>query len=155
MLWLNGLELIEQQFATYKNIPIKNLIETIEAIMMSEQKSMNNLSRAVPIMHVSDYAKSMLYYTEKLGFRKNWEWGEPADFGSVSRDQVEIFLTEEKQGNYGTSINVFVKNVDSLYAEVKKNGASIIMAPKMMQWGKELRVVRSRRTYYPLYTNVL
>ena len=33
-----------------------------------------------------------------------------------------------------------MKNVDSLYAEVKKNGASIIMAPKMMQWGKELRV---------------
>ena len=70
---LKRLELIEQQFATYENIPIKNLIETIEAIMMSEKKSMNNLSRAVPIMHVSDYAESMyvllleIRFTEKLG----------------------------------------------------------------------------------------
>jgi len=138
---LQRLEMIEQYFISHRNVTLKQFIETIEVIIMSEQKVTINMNKAVPILDVSDYTKSITYYCDKLGFRKNWEWGEPAGFGSVSRDQVELFITETPGGPFGTSMTVFVKDVDSLFTEFKSNGAIIVMAPQVMKWGvKELRV---------------
>ncbi|MCJ8009145.1 glyoxalase superfamily protein [Lederbergia wuyishanensis] len=137
---LQRLEFLSEKFSSYKHVSLQDFFDTIEVIIMNEQKSMNVFSRAVPILDVVNYEESMKFYTETLGFRKNWEWGNPAGFGSVSRDQVEIFLNQEDDGNFGTSINVFVRDVEALYKEAKKNDAVIMVEPKMMQWGKELRV---------------
>ena len=42
------------------------------------QEGSPRLCGVTPILNVSDFAASMRYYTEKLGFRKAWDWGEPA-----------------------------------------------------------------------------
>ena len=60
------------------------------------------LNGLTPILNVSDFAASMSYFTERLGFRKAWDWGDPPNFGCVARDHIEIFLCHNGQGQPGT-----------------------------------------------------
>jgi len=77
----------------------------------------------------------MRYYTEKLGFRKAWEYGEPPSFGCVKRDSIELFLCLNEQGQPGMWISFFVLNVDLLHQELQKRGAKIVRAPVDEPWG--------------------
>jgi catechol 2,3-dioxygenase-like lactoylglutathione lyase family enzyme len=51
-----------------------------------------------PILFVRDYAEAVAYYTEKLLFRKMWDWDQPPAFGAVAFGKVEIFFSEGGQG---------------------------------------------------------
>jgi hypothetical protein len=53
-----------------------------------------------PILNVSSLAESFAWF-EKLGWRKRWDWGEPATFGAVGCGEVEIFLCQDGQGARG------------------------------------------------------
>jgi predicted lactoylglutathione lyase len=39
-----------------------------------------NVRNITPIHNVSDIAASFTWF-EKLGWTKNWDWGDPVDFG--------------------------------------------------------------------------
>lgn len=105
---------------------------------MNSTQAIPNVDKAIPILDVSDYAASMDYYQRQLGFTKNWDYD---GFGSVSRDQVEIFLSHNPEGKFGTSMTIIVRDAESLYTEFSKNDAFIVMAPQKMEWGViELRV---------------
>jgi predicted enzyme related to lactoylglutathione lyase len=95
----------------------------------------NHFGGATPILSVSNFAASMDYYINKLGFSKRWDCGEPATFGCVSRDAVSIFLCQGAQGRPGTWIMIFVQSVDELHHEYKDRGATILQPPTNMPWG--------------------
>ena len=102
---------------------------------------MNDFECVVPILNVKNFAVSMDYYVDKLGFRKKWDWGDPPNFGCVTRGNVEIFLCEGAQGQPGTWMSVFVDNVDALHEEYKTRGAVIRQPPTNMPWGtREMNV---------------
>ncbi len=102
---------------------------------------MSEFECAIPILNVKNFAASMDYYTNKLGFRKKWDWGEPPTFGCVERGKVEIFLCEGGQGQPGTWMSIFVEDVDALHEEYKKSGAKIRQAPTNYPWGvREMNV---------------
>jgi predicted lactoylglutathione lyase len=46
-----------------------------------------------PILNVSSLADSFAWF-EKLGWRKNWEHGDPPTFGAVISGRTEIFLCQ-------------------------------------------------------------
>ncbi len=95
----------------------------------------------VPILYASDFARTMAYFNEQLGFRKLWDWGEPPSFGAVGRDRAEIFLCQGAQGAPGTWMSIFVDDVDELYEEIKGKGAVIPVAPQNEPWGmREMHV---------------
>ncbi len=99
------------------------------------------LSGARPILNVNDLQASFRYYRDELGFHIDWEHGEPADFGSVSRGETIIFLCEGCQGTPGAWLMVFARDVDALYDEYADTDARIRMAPKNMPWGiREMHV---------------
>ena len=99
------------------------------------------LSSARPILNVNDLQASFRYYRDELGFHVDWEHGEPADFGSVSRGETIIFLCEGCQGTPGGWLMVFARDVDALYDEYADTDARIRMAPKDMPWGiREMHV---------------
>ena len=96
---------------------------------------------AVPVLNVKNVPASIAYYVEKLGFEKEWAWGEPATFGCVRHDGVQIFLCEGAQGAPGTWISIFVRDVDALYADYQRRGAIIRQEPTNFPWGlKEMNV---------------
>jgi uncharacterized glyoxalase superfamily protein PhnB len=90
---------------------------------------------AVPILNVKNVPAAIAYYVEKLGFEKEWDWGEPATFGCVRHDGVQIFLCEGGQGGSGTWISIFVRDVDALHAEYARRGVIIRQKPANFPWG--------------------
>jgi uncharacterized glyoxalase superfamily protein PhnB len=94
----------------------------------------NRFEAMVPVLKVASLAASVDYYVDKLGFRKMWDWGEPATFAGVRRDEVQIFLAqEEREGR--TSLSIFVQDVDALYDDYKVRGAAIRKPPTDYPWG--------------------
>jgi Ankyrin repeats (3 copies)/Glyoxalase/Bleomycin resistance protein/Dioxygenase superfamily/Ankyrin repeats (many copies) len=96
----------------------------------------------VPILNVKNVPVSTRYYVRKLGFKKNWDWGEPPTFASVGRGKVEIFLCEGEQGQTGTWMWVGMQDTDALYKEYKKSGAIIARRPKNYPWGSREMLVK-------------
>ncbi len=102
---------------------------------------MNEFECVIPILNVRNFAVSMDYYVNKLGFRKKWDWGDPPTFGCVTRDKVEIFFCEGAQGQLGMWMSIFVDDVDALHEEYKSRGAVIRQPPTNMPWGvREMNV---------------
>src|SRR5437773_12393899 len=58
--------------------------------------------RLTPILNVSNIQESFAWF-EKLGWKKAWDWGTPADFGGVCLGEYEIFLFAKSQVSLGMS----------------------------------------------------
>ena len=105
------------------------------------EQSPNRFDSAVPILNVRNVPDSIAYYVEKLGFRKEWDWGTPPTFACVHRDEVRIFLCQDGQGGPGTWISVFIHDVDALYEDYSRSGAIIRQVPTNFPWGlREMNV---------------
>jgi uncharacterized glyoxalase superfamily protein PhnB len=102
---------------------------------------MNEFSGLVPILNVKNFAASVDYYVNKLGFVKKWEWGHPANFGCIERGEAQIFLCEGSQGSPGMWMSIFLEDIDALYEEYKKSGATIITPPRNCPWGSREMLV--------------
>ena len=97
-----------------------------------------NISRCVPTLRVNDAVKSCTFYCDVLGFKKNWEhrFGpEYPLFVSVRRGPTTIFLTEHPECSSGALVYFYVKELHSLLAELKQNGAVLELGPIDQPWG--------------------
>jgi uncharacterized glyoxalase superfamily protein PhnB len=95
---------------------------------------MSDFGEVIPILNVKNFQVSMDYYVQKLGFEKKWDWGDPPNFGCVGRGKVEIFLCQDGQGQPGMWMSIFMDDVDALYEEYKKSGATILDPPTNYPW---------------------
>ncbi|NOT74210.1 MAG: bleomycin resistance family protein [Cyclobacteriaceae bacterium] len=95
-----------------------------------------------PILYSTDVKRSIRFYTEILGFEDSWEWGNPVDFGGISKDGVEIFFCLNNQGHPGTWIAIIMDDVDAYYAAIKDKGAEIISPPETMEFNIREMLVR-------------
>ena len=94
-----------------------------------------------PILYVRDFDQAIRYYTEKLLFRKLWDFGEPPGFGAVALGNVEIFFCLKGQGRPGSWLAIFLDDVDEYFERISKPGAEVIGPPTNMPWGiREMRV---------------
>jgi len=101
----------------------------------------NKFDYIIPVLNVKNIAESLKYYQHVLGFKKDWDWGEPVSFASVSRDGVSIFLCQDAQGQAGMWMSIFINNVDDLYEEYKASGAKVLQPPTNFPWGmREMNV---------------
>ncbi len=50
-----------------------------------------NVENVIPILNVSSMEETFAWF-DKLGWTKQWDWGEPADFGAVGNGSSEIFI---------------------------------------------------------------
>ena len=99
-----------------------------------KNKVNTNADCIVPILKVSNIEKTIDYFTEKLCFKKEWDWGNPVTFASVTMDKIGFFLCLEDQGKNGTWSSIFINNLDEYYNQVKLLGAKILMEPKDESW---------------------
>jgi catechol 2,3-dioxygenase-like lactoylglutathione lyase family enzyme len=96
---------------------------------------------ARPILRVTNLAASQRYYRDALGFKIDWDHGDPPSFGSVSRSNFVLFMCEQCQSAAGVWSMTFMHDVDKYYEELKKRGAIIQQAPADMPWGlREMQV---------------
>src|SRR5262249_10014990 len=99
------------------------------------------ITRAIPVIAVSDSARAEDYYCRVLGFQKQFSYApdpakpDPRYFG-VARDGVELHLQSYKTERAGmTDAFLWVDDVDRLHTEVAARGALIQLPPTDQSWG--------------------
>jgi uncharacterized glyoxalase superfamily protein PhnB len=95
-----------------------------------------------PILFVPDMAHAMHYYQETLGFQKDWDYGDPAFYASVSRDGLAFHLrhaetTPHLSDRSADTLDFYfmVANVDVLYSELFGRDAKIVYGPAKQEYG--------------------
>src|SRR5690349_5528551 len=114
----------------------------LAAAMRARECQQAELGCPRPIFAVRALAPALAYYRDQLGFRVDWEYGDPPDFASVTRSQTTIFLCVGCQGTPGAGwLWVHARNVDELHRQLVARGAKVVMPPTDMPWGaRELHV---------------
>lgn len=102
----------------------------------------------IPILYSANVPASLRYYTEVLGFEEHWGWGDPPDFGGVSKGEVSVFFCEGGQGQPGTWLSIFVENVDEYYEYIKTKGAKIVSVPEDKEWNVREMLVQDPDGHY-------
>jgi catechol 2,3-dioxygenase-like lactoylglutathione lyase family enzyme len=106
---------------------------------------------------VSDIPTAIDFYTQKLGFRLGFTWGEPATFAGVLLDRVQIFLAKGTPNPKGCSVQFDVADADELYEFHRANGVEIAEPIDDREYGMRDYSVRDLHGYYlgfgqPLFT---
>jgi predicted lactoylglutathione lyase len=103
-----------------------------------------------PILNVSNLQQSFAWF-EQLGWAKNWEHGDPPNFGAVICGETEIFLCQGGQGARGgamhreawdnqagaTWVSWWLEtpaDVDTVYARALELGVVAPWPPTDMPW---------------------
>jgi catechol 2,3-dioxygenase-like lactoylglutathione lyase family enzyme len=60
-----------------------------------------NVEHLTPILNVSNLEESFAWFA-KLGWTKEWDYGNPPDFGAVVNGDCDIFLCLDCQGSRGS-----------------------------------------------------
>ena len=89
---------------------------------------MPDVQVVIPILPVTDLARTHKYYCEVLGFLEPWGFGEPAVYGGV-RAHLEkmpaIHFSVSADGTPGQAF-VIIDGVDAYYEAVKAAGGEVI-----------------------------
>jgi catechol 2,3-dioxygenase-like lactoylglutathione lyase family enzyme len=110
-----------------------------------------NVVQITPILNVSNITESFAWF-EKLGWKKQFEWGSPSTFGAVGCGKVEIFLCLNAQGSRGGPtpqhtgdgdsggvwMSWWVESpaaVDAVHALALENGLTVTWPPTDEPWG--------------------
>ena len=102
--------------------------------------SHGDMSPGIPIYSVKSLKAAQHYYREHMGFKVEWEHGEPPDFGAMKRGDFVLFLCAGCPSTSSRAMT-FVKDVDKLHDEYVKRKAIITMPPTDMPWGlREMHV---------------
>ena len=93
---------------------------------------------AATVFTVRDMTKSVEHYCNALGFAVTFQYGDPIFYTCLCRDEVAPHLlsaqeTKRLPGN--GAVCVFVKDVDSLHAELAARGAKVIKPPENYDYG--------------------
>jgi len=106
------------------------------------------ITSAIPVIAVSDSARSEDYYCNVLGFQKMFAYrpdptrSDPCYLG-VSRDGVCLHLQSFKPERAGmTDAFLWVTDVDLLHEEIAARGAVIQLPPTDQTWGTRETGVR-------------
>lgn len=94
-----------------------------------------------PTLFVTDVARSLVFFTDKLAFKVVFTHGEPAFYGQVARDtailnlgfvhQPVIDLSKERDL---LSASIWVSDARALYAEFESRGAPFHQILKREPW---------------------
>lgn len=102
------------------------------------QSPARTLCGSATVFVVQDVLRSVEHYRDVLGFQTEFTYGEPTFYAGVDRDGVTIHLQaagETKRQPGQGALNVFVTDVDALYAELKARGARALDEPKDYPYG--------------------
>jgi predicted enzyme related to lactoylglutathione lyase len=80
--------------------------------------------QGAPLLSVPDVPATAAYYRKTLGFTSDPEAASP-EYTVVWRDNASVHLTKGEKPPTGVRIFFWVKDVNALYDDVKKQGAEI------------------------------
>lgn len=84
---------------------------------------------------VSDIPAAVDFYTNKLGFKLGFTWGDPPTFAGVNLDRVQMFLQKGAPDPKGCTVYFHVGDADELYEFHRANGVEITVPPGDREYG--------------------
>ena len=112
---------------------------------MNQQPFLSSISPLIP--GGEDLEKTVVFYEQKLGFKRIHQEGNPIYMAIVQRDNVQIFLLkkEDKQVAEEMSLRISVNNIEQFYEELQAKEEKIIHPEGSLEtkpWGvKEFIVI--------------
>ena len=116
--------------------------------MPVEPKKTGGKLWARPVFRISDVAKSISYYCEKLGFEKDWdEGGSDSAVAQVSRNGLALILDKRTyfpKAGVPSVVSLTLNDLpshpalDALYREFVATGAKITKTPFKVHWDQRV-----------------
>jgi catechol 2,3-dioxygenase-like lactoylglutathione lyase family enzyme len=101
-----------------------------------------------PGLAVTDIPAAVDFYTNRLGFRLAFTWGEPPTFAGLLLDRVQIFLQKGTPNPGASSVYFLVGDADELFAFHRTNGIEIVQPPTDQAYQIRDYVIRDLHGYY-------
>jgi catechol 2,3-dioxygenase-like lactoylglutathione lyase family enzyme len=101
-----------------------------------------------PGLAVADIGKAVEFYTEKLGFKLIFTWGEPPTFAGVNLGGKQIFLQTGTPDPKGCFVYFLVDDADALHEFHRVNGVEVAEPPGDRAYGIRDYSVRDLDGYY-------
>ncbi|MEM8859762.1 MAG: GNAT family N-acetyltransferase [Chloroflexota bacterium] len=104
-----------------------------------------------PVLMVHDLVKTVEFYRDKLGFKVDFMYGEPANHASVSQGEwtgstVTIQITQvskDRELMPSSYLYIFVDtNLTELFKQYRDSGVEIVSEPERQPWGLQEFVVK-------------
>ncbi len=102
------------------------------------------LSPAIPQLFVTDFARALAFYRDRLGFSVAFTYGEPPFYGMVERGDAKLNLRHVDQSPWRDNVRndddllavaIQVSDVDALYAELRAQAVPVHQELKQQPWG--------------------
>ncbi|WP_369600609.1 glyoxalase superfamily protein [Hahella sp. SMD15-11] len=69
----------------------------------------------IPVIPARNWAESLSYYTDFLGFRADWIWDKAGHFAQLSRAGLKLYLSDDEHIGGPQRIYLYVPDVDAWY----------------------------------------
>ncbi len=89
----------------------------------------------IPILPVSDLARSARFYTETLGFSLDWSSG---SISSASKDRCAIMLSQITEKAAPVWVWIGLED-DTLFHVYRARGVRVLQEPKNWSWAYEMK----------------
>jgi catechol 2,3-dioxygenase-like lactoylglutathione lyase family enzyme len=96
------------------------------------------MTGAATVFTVRDMTKSVEHYCNTLGFGVTFQYGNPIFYTCLCRDEVALHLLSAQQSKRlpgNGAVCVFVRDVNSLHAELTARGAKVVKPPQNYDYG--------------------
>ena len=101
-----------------------------------------------PGLVVADINQAVDFYTQKLGFKLGFTWGEPPTFAGVNLGGKQMFLQKGTPDPKGCMVYFLVDDADALYEFHRANGVEIAAPPGDRDYGIRDYGIRDLHGYY-------
>lgn len=93
--------------------------------------------RVAPTVPVCDMPTAVSFYTEKLGFEKVFENGDPVGFVILKKDDAEIYLTLklDHRASDRNILHMIVSDAKALYDALDQAGVRIVKGLRDQEYG--------------------
>jgi catechol 2,3-dioxygenase-like lactoylglutathione lyase family enzyme len=95
-----------------------------------------------PCLAVTDVGAAVQFYTEKLGFRLGFTWGDPMEMAGVNLGEMQIMLEPGPRGPRERAAFFNISDADALYAFHVESGVEIVYPIADRPWGFRNYTVR-------------
>jgi catechol 2,3-dioxygenase-like lactoylglutathione lyase family enzyme len=93
-------------------------------------------------LYVSDVLAAVDFYSNKLGFRLGFTWGDPPTMAGVNLGDAQIFLQQGTPNPQGCAVHFVIGDADELHEFQRANGAEIVEPPGDRPYGLRDYTVR-------------
>ncbi|MBD1856942.1 MULTISPECIES: VOC family protein [Leptolyngbya] len=90
---------------------------------------MARLRRICPFIPAGeDVARTIAFYEQKLGFKRQWQDSETPELALISRDEIELFLQKNPDPECAewTTLRIEVQDIADLYREIVECDRTLI-----------------------------